>query len=190
MRINLHDGFYLSPVQDGDQAAFVEHFRDKETTDHLLRVPYPYTAAHADAWVRHCAETHAALPKPVQFAVRRRDGYLIGGIGFVMNRGTSSHRAELGYWLARAHRNRDLASAAAMALVHYAFDRLHLGRIEATVALENKSSQRVLEKSGFVREGILQAYYLQEGRHMDACLYARLAPSPRAPAAAPTQAST
>ncbi len=48
MRIDLHDGFHLSPVCDGDQPAYIEHMRDKQITDFMLMIPYPYTQEHAD----------------------------------------------------------------------------------------------------------------------------------------------
>lgn len=44
-------------------------------------------------------------------------------------------------------------------LVRYAFDVLHLHRIEANVMPKNTASLRVLEKNSFINEGISK-YYL------------------------------
>ena len=49
-----------------------------------------------------------------------------------------------------------------------------LERIEARCAVENVGSQRVLEKTGFEREGRLRAYFKLRGRRMDNYLYALL----------------
>ena len=175
VRIELHDGFHLSPIRDGDQAAYVEHFRDKGTTDWLLKVPYPYTAQDADSWVNLRLKAALAEPTPANFAFRRADGFLIGGIGLVLNRDLAPHRAELGYWIAQDYRGRGLATAAVRGVVAYAFGNLGLKRIEATTFIGNFASHRVLEKAGFTREGLLQAYHLKDGILIDAFMFAIVA---------------
>jgi ribosomal-protein-alanine N-acetyltransferase len=175
MRIDLHEGFYLDAVREGDQPAYVEHLRDKRTVDCLLKIPYPYTAADAEWWVRHCLELLRTEPNQTHFAIRRPDGFLIGGIGLVPN-ASIPHRAELGYWLARDYRRRGVATAAARAVTGHGFEILGLQRIEATAFTANTISQGVLEKAGFTREGILKGYHLKDGRLIDACMYACLAP--------------
>jgi ribosomal-protein-alanine N-acetyltransferase len=182
MRIELHDGFYLSPVVEGDEAAYLEHFRDKETTDRLVAIAYPYTPADAEKWVRFCHESMVRHGRPNQFALRRADGFLIGGAGLQLRGGLASHRAELGYWLAKDYRNRGLATAAARASVHYAFRDLGLRRIEATSSVGNPVSHRVLEKTGFTREGLLAAYYLKDGTLIDVYLYSNIARAASSPA--------
>jgi ribosomal-protein-alanine N-acetyltransferase len=172
MRLDLHDGFYLGPVRDGDQAAYVEHFRDKDTTDRLLKIPYPYTQEHAEFWVRFRLDAAGKNPVETSFALRRPDGFLIGGAGIVLNGGSAAHRAEIGYWVARNYRGRGLATAAIKALSRYAFRNLGLLRLEATAFTHNPASHRVLEKAGFRREGILAGYHLKEGKLIDACMYA------------------
>jgi RimJ/RimL family protein N-acetyltransferase len=173
MRIDLqHRGFYLSPIQNGDQAAYVEHFRDKATTDNLLKIPYPYTEEDAEAWVKSRLEAALKQPQETSFALRRIDGFLIGGIGLVLNSGAAEHRAELGYWVAKDYRGRGLATAAIRAMVQYAFQSLGLKRVEALAFSHNLISHRVLEKAGFKREGLLEGYHLKNGALQDACIYA------------------
>jgi RimJ/RimL family protein N-acetyltransferase len=174
MHIDLHDGFHLSPVRDGDQPAYVEHLSDKETTDLLLKIPYPYTAEHAEFWVRFRLEAALKESRLSHFALRRPDGFLIGGIGLEMNTGTAAHRAELGYWIAKNYRCRGLATAAVGAMVRYAFHELGLKRIEATSFSHNLASHRVLEKAGFVREGFLAAYHLKNGILIDAYMFSNV----------------
>ncbi len=71
MQIDIGDGFHLTEVREGDQAAYVENFRDKEITDFMILIPYPYTQEHADFWVRHCLEMSRQQPHPSEFAIRR-----------------------------------------------------------------------------------------------------------------------
>ena len=49
-----------------------------------------------------------------------------------------------------------------------------LERIEARCAVENIGSQRVLEKTGFEREGRLRGYFKLRGQRIDNYLYALL----------------
>jgi ribosomal-protein-alanine N-acetyltransferase len=175
-RFDLHDGFHLSPIRDGDQAAYLEHFRDKETTDHLLLVPYPYTEQDANAWVLTRLEAALEQPRETQFALRRHDGFLIGGIGFMLGKGVSAHRGELGYWVAKDYRRRGLAAAAIEAIIAYAFRDVGLRRLQAWVFVHNAASQRVLERAGFRREGLLQGYHLKNEVLLDTIIYGLLDP--------------
>jgi ribosomal-protein-alanine N-acetyltransferase len=60
------------------------------------------------------------------------------------------------------------------AVVHYAFDRLDLSRIEAACLPENKASRGLLEKAGFKYEGVAQSYLQIDGRWRTHVLYAAL----------------
>jgi RimJ/RimL family protein N-acetyltransferase len=179
MRIELHDGFYLSPIQDGDQSACVKHFADKETVDRLLKIPYPYTKEDAEKWVRHCLDSAQTKPHITTFALRRADGFLIGGAGIALNTGSNAHRGEIGYWVSKNYRGRGLATAAVKALSQYAFETLGLRRIEATAFPHTAASHRVLERAGFTREGDLQGYHVKKGVLIDASMYGLVKPGAR-----------
>ena len=177
MRIDLHDGFYLSPVREGDQAAYVKHFRDKDVTDRLIKVPYPYTEKDAEDWVQSRIDAARKQPHETHFALRRADGFLIGGVGIVLNKSDAiAHRAELGYWLAKNYRGRGLASAAVRAFSQYAFQNFGLRRIEALPFSNNAASHRTLKKADFKREGVLAGYHRKNGIPADACMYALVKP--------------
>ncbi|HEX2642462.1 MAG TPA: GNAT family protein, partial [Thermoanaerobaculia bacterium] len=49
-----------------------------------------------------------------------------------------------------------------------------IDRVEARCAIENIGSQRVLEKNGFQREGLLRGYFRLRGRRIDNYLYSLL----------------
>ena len=67
--------------------------------------------------------------------------------------------AFLGYKLDGAFINKGYMSMATEMLVTYAFEELHLHRIEGNVMPRNKASLRVIEKNHFVNEGVSR-YYL------------------------------
>ena len=63
---------------------------------------------------------------------------------------------------------------AAVAVVHHAFTRLNLSRIEAACLPENKASRGLLEATGFKYEGVAQSYLQIDGRWRTHVLYAAL----------------
>ena len=82
--------------------------------------------------------------------------------------------AEIGYWIGEPYWGRGIATAAARGLTAFGFERLALRRIEAPIYAPNKASMRVLEKCGYVCEGIMRDAVIKNGQLLDAHLYARL----------------
>jgi [ribosomal protein S5]-alanine N-acetyltransferase len=108
-------------------------------------------------------------------------GALIGGITLSNVRRGSAQTASLGYWMGAPNAGRGYMREAVETLMPVAFGALRLHRIEAATMLNNNASIRVLEASGFQREGIARAYLKINGRWEDHLLYARLANLPSAP---------
>ncbi len=129
--------------------------------------PSPYTPRDADAWIRLNAERD---PK-ADFAIVA-DGQLAGGIGF--HRLSDVHRigAEIGYWLGERFWGRGIATAACRKLTDFAFEQHGFRRIEAAVFAPNVASCRVLEKCGYVCEGVMKNAVIKRGNIWDAHLYA------------------
>jgi len=82
--------------------------------------------------------------------------------------------AEVGYALSTVYQNRGVMSDALSLLLEDLFQNTLLERIEARCAIENVGSQRVLEKTGFEREGRLRGYFKLRGRRVDNFLYGLL----------------
>lgn len=91
--------------------------------------------------------------------------------------------AEIGYALTSEFQGRGVMSQALQILVADLFLATPLERLEARCAIDNVASQRVLEKVGFRREGLLRGYFQLDGRRIDNYLYALLRadllPAPR-----------
>ena len=64
-----------------------------------------------------------------------------------------------------------LATAAVHDIIRVAFEELGLHRIQAGTLLHNVRSQRVLERTGFVRYGVAPAYLKIAGEWQDHALY-------------------
>jgi ribosomal-protein-alanine N-acetyltransferase len=81
---------------------------------------------------------------------------------------------EVGYALTSSHQNQGLMTEALALLLDDLFANTSLERVEARCATENLGSQRVLEKNGFSREGLLRSYFRLRGTRIDNFLYSVL----------------
>ncbi|PSS01430.1 Acyl-CoA N-acyltransferase protein [Actinidia chinensis var. chinensis] len=100
----------------------------------------------------------------------------IGTISVSQNPGIGdSCRGEIGYVLGSKYWGKGIATRAVKMVAADIFvEWPHLERLEALVDVDNKGSQRVLEKAGFVREGVLRKYFLQKGRARDMVIFSLL----------------
>ncbi|KAL2229924.1 uncharacterized protein LOC105171328 [Sesamum indicum] len=115
-----------------------------------------------------------AIPHPWLRAICIGDR-VIGTITVDPCSGFGSCRAELGYVLAHKHWGKGIATRAVKMVVSTIFkDWPHLQRLQAVVHVANKGSQRVLEKAGFQREGVLRSYVLFKGKPIDVVMFSTL----------------
>jgi [ribosomal protein S5]-alanine N-acetyltransferase len=77
----------------------------------------------------------------------------------------------VGYWVAERVAGAGVATAAVALVVDHCFGPVGLHRLEATVRPENVPSVRVLEKSGFRREGLFERYLDVAGAWRDHYVY-------------------
>lgn len=84
------------------------------------------------------------------------------------------YRAEVGYMLHPKYNGNGITSEALQKVVEYGLKQMQLHSIEAILDPENKGSEKVLLKNGFVKEGhfIENEYY--EGRFLDTLIYSLL----------------
>ncbi|XP_020230052.1 uncharacterized protein LOC109810875 [Cajanus cajan] len=87
--------------------------------------------------------------------------------------------AELGYVLGSKYWGKGIATLVVKQVVKIAFTELeHLERVEALVDVFNVGSQRVLEKAGFQREGLLRKYVFLKGKARDIVMFSVLSTDP------------
>ena len=114
------------------------------------------------------------------FLFRIEDNALVGGLALANIRRGVAQAGSLGYWVGAPHTRRGYMSAAVRALIPAAFDMLRLHRVEAACIPTNLASVRLLEKTGFRREGYARSYLCINGTWQDHLLYARIQSDPRA----------
>jgi len=99
---------------------------------------------------------------------------LIGASRFDTSQAGQSHRAEIGYWLAKPYWGQGIMTAVVRTACAFAFAEFGLVKIMAQVFAGNGASAKVLEKCGFQQEGYLRKHYLKDGNYVDAKLFALL----------------
>ena len=153
-----------------DKGSLLHAANDRSVWRNLThRFPHPYTAADADFWFALLEK----MPTPTHWAIDVA-GEAVGGIGFERGEGVHAMSARFGYWLGRAFWGRGIMTAAVRATVDHVFAHFDVVRLEAPVFEWNPGSMRVLEKCGFVREGVLRQSIVKDGHLIDAVLYARI----------------
>jgi RimJ/RimL family protein N-acetyltransferase len=79
--------------------------------------------------------------------------------------------ALLGLGAAPEARGRGVATHAVRLLARWAFDDLGLARLALTCAPDNHASQRVAERCGFSREGVLRSHIPFKGGRRDTVVF-------------------
>ena len=153
-----------------DAPAVAEACRDTEIARWLAFVPQPYTLDDARRYIQECID---AADDRRPFAITDAEsGAVIGSIDMRITRLGAGH---IGYWMAANARGRGLATAALRTLSRWAIEELGLGRVELATDPENLASQRVAEKAGFQREGVLRSMLpTRDGARRDGVMFSLL----------------
>lgn len=160
----------LRPWRTEDVEALVRHANDAAVAGNMSDgFPYPYTHEHAAAWIGRALRMEPQTCFAIEIG-----GQAAGGIGVVPLDDVYRRSGEIGYWLGRAFWNRGIVTEAVHAVTEFAFRELDLLRVQTGIFEWNPASMRVLEKCGYVREGVQRRAVSKNGRLGDRVLYARL----------------
>lgn len=152
------------PVPQDADTIFAAYCQDEAVCRYMVWLPHTSveTTRQFIAWCIAAWEGDAIFP---YMLVRKDDARVLG----MLDARSTAHGLNVGYVLAREHWGHGYMPEAVRALADIALSQPALFRIEATCDVENRPSARVLEKSGFVREGRL-------ARHT---VHPNLSPEPR-----------
>lgn len=161
----------LRPWTRDDIPAIVRCCNDPLLPRFIPVLPVPYSESDAEQFIARGSE-----PLELHLAIADADGGAVLGSVGVAIKPHDPAIAEIGYWLAAEARGRGAATRALVLLSRWALRELALARLQLTTDVENTKSQRVAERGGFVREGILRAWYDRRGERRDAVMFS-LVPS-------------
>ncbi len=146
---------------------FLREWEPVWAADHLSRKGFTSRVY----WARRSIRRGTALPV---FLIRRADQALLGALTLSSIRRGPAQAGTTGYWIGAPHARQGYMREALEAMVHHAFTRLDLSRLEAGCLPENSASRGLLEKVGFKYEGVAQSYLQINGRWRNHVLYANL----------------
>jgi [ribosomal protein S5]-alanine N-acetyltransferase len=105
---------------------------------------------------------------------RNDDNAMVGGLTLANIRRGVAQAGSIGYWVGAPFTKKGYMTAAVRALIPYSFAALRLHRLEAACIPNNAASIRLLEKTGFTREGYARGYLCINGVWQDHLLYGRV----------------
>jgi RimJ/RimL family protein N-acetyltransferase len=164
----------LRPLVASDADSLARHANDRGVWENLRdRFPHPYGVADAEAYIAHVA----ARPVQTSFGIIVEE-QAIGSITLMPGEDVERVSAEIGYWIGRAYWGRGIMPEVVQATTRYAFHELKLVRVFAVPFATTTRSARVLEKAGFVLEGVMRQSAVKDGMLRDQLLYAAYADRP------------
>lgn len=166
-----HEQVYLRPLQAADIVRWVSYLHLPAVYEHTSW-NFP-TVEQLGGYLGCERSTDPAAGLRLAIALKQSDE-LVGTIGFhsVM---PLNHSAELTYDLHPTLWGRGIISAVGASVVGWAHHEAGCDRVQATVLDTNLASQRVIERLGFAKEGLLKHYRYVRGTARDFWIYSHLA---------------
>jgi RimJ/RimL family protein N-acetyltransferase len=164
------DDLVMRLPRSEDLLALTSAFADGELseTDNIS----PFSRAELAKGLTHLpALVASGALAPLVVADARSDLILGGGTLHHLDPGRGI--IEIGYWLYPRARGRGIATKVARALAAHAFT-LGIQRVAAYVEVGNIQSERVLERAGFTREGVIRSMPTSDGRRVDKTIFSLL----------------
>ena len=166
------DRLILRQVTQDDANSLLKYLSDKDVMKYVGLEPFKSIDDALDeiSWYKSILEKRTGI----RWGITLKDqGEVIGSCGF-LNVVSQHYRSEIGVELSREHWGKGIASEAFEAVIRYGFEQMNLQRIEALIEPPNIPSQKLAERQGFIREGLLRSYEYTCGKFDDLYMYSLL----------------
>lgn len=164
----------LRAWRTADVPGVVAACQDPEIARFVAAIPVPYAETDARAWLASQEPARQAGERLELAIVSRYSDRLLGAITLASLERAHA-RAMVSFWVAPDARGQGVAAQALRMLAGCAFRSLQLARLELFIEPDNVASQRVAERCGFVREGLLRSRWVSKGRRRDSVVFGLLA---------------
>jgi RimJ/RimL family protein N-acetyltransferase len=185
-RVRITEPLLLPTPPMADEVVSVRPWRVSDVPAKLMafadptvqRFSWPRTAPYTEADARNffIEQEQARLRgEELSFAlVEPSDDEVVLGGGSLYDVDLDERRAAVGYWLAPQARGRGVVTHAVRLVARWAFEELGVARLELTCGPDNHASQRVAERCGFTREGVLRSHTSFKGARRDTVVFSLL----------------
>lgn len=131
--------------------------------------PHPYNVEDAERFIDSVKQQEPQIT----FAIEYKHNF-VGVIGIVLQKDVYRKSAEIGYWIGEPYWNKGISTIALKLATDYCFNTLKFERLFACAFEGNVRSKRVLEKCGFVLEGISRKAVFKNSKLIDELRYGKL----------------
>ena len=165
------DELILRPWRRADAAAVLAACQDPEIA-RWVAIPQPYGPADAVAFIEEAlAMWRDGTGAPFAIVEAGTDRLL----GAVTRFGPEAHQATFGSWVTPEARGRGIGARSLRLLAEWTFATTSAFRLDVFIMVGNAASERMVERAGFQREGVLRAWDVhQDGVPVDCVVYSRL----------------
>ena len=165
------DELVLRPWRQSDAGAVFAALQDPDIA-RWVTIPQPFSAADADAFING-AQTMWRNGTGAPFAIL--DAATDRLLGAVTRFGPEEHQATFGLWLTPEARGRGVGARSLRLVADWTFATTAAIRLDAFIMVGNEASNRMVERAGFEREGVLRAWDLHHGGvPVDCVVYSRI----------------
>jgi len=162
----------LRQLTPADVSAILKHFGNAQVVQFIEMQPIK-TLEQANEWLKWMGDFYAAQDG-LRWAIETRSDLAFIGSAGLHHWEREHHCAELGFDITQDYWGEGYATEVARALIEFAWQHMHLNRLQADVMQGNRASMRVLEKLGFQREGLLRQRVRKGGKYYDVYLFGLL----------------
>jgi RimJ/RimL family protein N-acetyltransferase len=143
---------------------------------HFTRIPEPPPEDFPEQWLERYRQGRRDGTREAFAAVDGGDRFV--GLALAPTIDREGGEVELGYIVPRAERGRGVATEMLRQLTRWALDEAGALRIVLVIDVENAASERVAERCGYVREGVMRSIHLKQDVRVDAAIWSRLPSDP------------
>ena len=165
------DELILRPWRLTDAAALLAACGDPEIA-RWAGLPQPFLPADADAFIESAlAMWRDGTGAPFAIVEAESDRLL----GAITRFGPDGHQATFGCWVVPEARGRGVGTRSLRRLAEWTFATTPAIRLHVFIMVGNEVSERMVERAGYQREGVLRAWdVLDDGVPVDCVVYSRL----------------
>ena len=169
--MELRDNDLLLRHLKPEDAAILAELANNEKISRNLRnaFPHPYTLDHAGDFIKKYSE-HTSI---FVFAIEFKGNYT-GNISLSVGSDVYCKSAEIGYFIGEKYWNKGIATRAVKLICRFGFENLDINRIYTGIYEYNPASMRVLEKCGFIQEGVFNKSVFKNNNYYDEHRYSLL----------------
>ena len=169
------DGLILRPWRPADAPDVFEACQDPDIA-RWVTIPQPFLLADAEAFI----DTATAMWRDgtgAAFAIV--DAATMRLLGAVTRFGPDGHQATFGLWLAPDARGRGVGARSLRRVADWTFATTEAIRLDTFIMVGNDASDRMVERAGFQREGVVRAWDLHhDGVPVDCTVFSRIRGDP------------